>query len=147
MIRNIPKSGEIYFGTTGDFYFGIDIFGLGRQIRLSPRIRGQRKVSLYSRDPFPQTHEVTADIVETDVDLREAAIDFGEAAAKFGPDIGHIATLLRLSLKNRAQQKSDRGDRHGHLSGADPCALAHCTTLTAKNKLLATNRNVRFWNK
>ena len=97
-------------------------------------------MALYSRDPFPQTHKVTADIVETDVnfrkatiDLRESSTDFRKAAAKLGPDIGHIATLLGLSLENRAQQKSDRGDRRGHFSGADPYALAHCTTLTADN--------------
>ena len=82
--------------------------------------------------------------VKTDVDLRKASIDLGKAAAKFGPDIGHIATLLRLSLKDRAQQKSDRGNRCGHLSRADPCALAHCPTLTADNRRRTIRRTIRL---
>ena len=68
----------------------------------------------------------------------EASVDFRKAVAKLGPDIGHIATLLGLSLKNRAQQKSDRGGRRRHLSGADPCALAHCTTLEGTVIITAT---------
>lgn len=89
-------------------------------------------MALYSRDLFAQTHEVTTDILETQIDLRKAAIDlreasthFRKAAAKLGPDIRHIAALLRLPLKNRTQQKSDRGDRPEHLSDTDPCALNH----------------------
>ena len=68
----------------------------------------------------------------------DSSVDFRKAAAKLGPDIGHIATLLGLSLKNRAQQKSDRGGRRRHLSSADPCALAHCTTLEGTVIMTAT---------
>ena len=85
----------------------------------------RRKAALNAGDPFAQVRQITTNAVEsgvhfgkTRVHLRETLIHLGKAVidlskaevhrtettAKFGAHIGHVASLLGLTLKKHAEQ-------------------------------------------
>ena len=106
-------------------------------INLNEAVIDLREAGVHLRKPSVHLREAL-------IHSRKAASDFGpdvgHVASDFGANVGHVAALLGLPLEERPKHQGDCGSGRGYLSGADPCLLAHQTTLMASNAIKNTMR-------